>query len=96
MSITAQNEGKKKEEEEKNNGKIAVPFPGKFGKRKTEQLKIKNKTYHAHCDALVATCVFALTMRDDTSPLWRRLIVTIVTRINALSKKPGGTIIINL
>ena len=68
-----------------------MPFPGKLGKRKTEQLK-NNKTYHAHCDALVATCVFALTIRDDTSVLWRRLIVTMVTRINALSKKSGGTI----
>ena len=66
---------------------IVVPSPGKFGKRKTEQLK-KNKTYHA----LVATCVFALTIRDDTSALWRRLIVTMVTCINALSKKSGGTI----
>ena len=79
---------------EKKNGKIAVPYhayPGKFGKRKTEQLK-KNKTYHAHCDALVATCVFALALRDDTSAPWRRLIVTMVTRSNALSKKSGGTI----
>ena len=76
---------------EKKNGKITVPFPGKFGKRKMEQLKII-KTYHAHCDALVTMCVFALTIRDDTSVLWRRLIVTMVTRINAMSKKSGGTI----
>ena len=69
------------------NGKIAVPLPGKFGKRKTAKNIITHAATH-----LVTKCVFALTIRDDTSALWPRLIVTMVTRSNALSKKSGGTI----
>ena len=67
-----------------------MPFLGKFGKGKTEQLK--NKTDHAHCNVLVETCVFALTIRDNTYGLWHRLIVTMVTGSNSLSKKSRGTI----
>ena len=88
MSITTlKNHGHstKEKQKQKQNGKIAVPFPGKFGK-----CKLKNITHAA--THFVVTCVFSLTIRDDTSALWPRLIVTIVTRSNALSKKSGGTI----
>ena len=73
-----------KKKQQQQHGKIAVPFPGKFGKRKTAKKNITHAATHF--------VVFALTIRDDTSALWPRLIVTMVTRSNALSKKSGGTI----
>ena len=71
-----------------------MPFPGKFGKRKTYQIGTAEKIKHILHAAthFAATCVFAITIRDDTSALCLRLTVTMVTRSNALSKKSGGTI----
>ena len=87
MAITAFKTGKK-------SGKIVVPFSGKFGKRKTYQVgtakKIKHITHTV--TRFDDPYIFAIIIREDTSALWPRLKVTMVTHSNVLSKKSGGTI----